>query len=130
MSQPLIPQSRTLAATPEQAALQVLRERYGYPDFRDQQLAVIEAALAGRDSMVLMPTGGGKSICYQIPALLSTGLGLVVSPLIALMQDQVAALQQLGIKAGFLNSSQSAAAERAVLAALHARQLELLYVAP
>ena len=112
------------------AALTLLRERYGYSSFRGPQAAVIASALAGRDSVVLMPTGGGKSLCYQIPALLRPGLGLVVSPLIALMQDQVAALRQLGIEAAFLNSSQAPAEQRAVLSALHSGALEILYVAP
>ena len=89
----------------------VLRGTYGYDEFRGHQLAVITAACEGRDSLVLMPTGGGKSICYQIPALLSAGLGIVVSPLIALMHDQVSALRQLGIpglmRAGLVRGSRA-----------------------
>ena len=84
---------------------QTLRDVFGYERFRGNQAAIIEAALAGRDALVLMPTGGGKSLCYQIPALIREGAGLVVSPLIALMQDQVRALHELGINAAFLNSS-------------------------
>ncbi|MCZ6855683.1 MAG: DNA helicase RecQ [Gammaproteobacteria bacterium] len=110
--------------------LDVLREIYGYDEFRGQQLAIISAACEGRDSLVLMPTGGGKSICYQIPALLCPGLGIVVSPLIALMQDQVGALRQLGIAAAFLNSSQSAAEQQSVIDEIEAGTLDLLYVAP
>jgi ATP-dependent DNA helicase RecQ len=85
----------------------ILNEVFGYPEFRGQQQAIIEAALQGRDSLVIMPTGGGKSLCYQIPAMLREGTGLVISPLIALMQDQVMALHELGIEAEFLNSSQA-----------------------
>lgn len=108
----------------------VLRDIYGYDEFRGQQLAIITAACEGRDSLVLMPTGGGKSICYQIPALLCPGLGIVVSPLIALMHDQVNALRQLGIAAAFLNSSQSAAEQQFVMDEIEAGKLDLLYVAP
>ncbi|MCH8141697.1 MAG: RecQ family ATP-dependent DNA helicase, partial [Proteobacteria bacterium] len=108
----------------------VLRDIYGYDEFRGQQLAIITAACEGRDSLVLMPTGGGKSICYQIPALLCPGLGIVVSPLIALMRDQVDALLQLGIAAAFLNSSQSAAEQQFVMDEIEAGKLDLLYVAP
>ena len=91
---------------------------------------MIAATLKGGDSLVLQPTGGGKSLCYQIPALLSDGVAIVVSPLIALMQDQVAALEQLGIKAAFLNSTQSGIEQRDVLAKLEKNELKLLYVAP
>ncbi|MCZ0942612.1 MAG: DEAD/DEAH box helicase, partial [Gammaproteobacteria bacterium] len=88
-----------------QRAQALLRSVYGYPEFRPGQLEVIESVLDGRDSLVLMPTGGGKSLCYQIPAMLRPGVGIVISPLIALMQDQVQALRQLGVPAAFLNSS-------------------------
>ncbi|MGB5336278.1 MAG: DNA helicase RecQ, partial [Woeseiaceae bacterium] len=108
----------------------ILNTVFGYPEFRGQQQAIIEAALAGRDSLVLMPTGGGKSLCYQIPAMLKEGTGLVVSPLIALMQDQVAALNELGIEADFLNSSQSYEEQQDVIARLRQGSLQLLYVAP
>ena len=81
----------------------VLQHVYGYDHFRGQQREIIDSAVNGQDVLVLMPTGGGKSLCYQIPMLLGQGMGLVVSPLIALMQDQVSALQQLGVRAAFLN---------------------------
>ena len=108
----------------------VLEDVFGYPEFRGQQQSIIEATLQGRDSLVIMPTGGGKSLCYQIPAMLREGTGLVVSPLIALMQDQVTALRELGIEAEFLNSSQSPDESRAVMAKLRQGRLQLLYVAP
>ena len=85
----------------------LLKDVFGYRNFKGDQQAIIEAALDGRDSLVIMPTGGGKSLCYQIPAMLREGTGLVISPLIALMQDQVRALNEFGIAAEFLNSSQS-----------------------
>ncbi len=107
-----------------------LRKVFGYREFRGHQEAVIEAVLAGRNALVVMPTGGGKSICYQLPALLREGTGLVVSPLIALMQDQVAALRELGIDADFLNSSQTPVQQRAVIERLRSGRLRLLYVAP
>lgn len=112
------------------AARDLLRRRFGYDDFRLNQAAIIEALLAGRDVLALMPTGGGKSLCYQIPALLREGTGIVVSPLIALMQDQVDALRQLGIRAAFLNSTQDADTRRAVETALRRGELDLLYLAP
>ena len=112
------------------SALQTLNDVFGYQHFRGDQAAVIEAALAGRDALVLMPTGGGKSLCYQIPALVRGGVGLVVSPLIALMQDQVRALHELGIEAAFLNSSLSREAQNDVIARLKAGAIQLLYVAP
>jgi ATP-dependent DNA helicase RecQ len=92
-----------MAATPQT----ILNDVFGYHAFRGDQEAAISAALGSRDSLVLQPTGGGKSLCYQIPALLMDGITLVVSPLIALMQDQVAALEVLGIDAAFLNSTLS-----------------------
>ena len=108
----------------------VLEDVFGYPEFRGQQQSIIEATLQGRDSLVIMPTGGGKSLCYQIPAMLKEGTGLVISPLIALMQDQVTALRELGIAAEFLNSSQSSDESREVMARLRQGALQLLYVAP
>src|SRR4051812_3800078 len=111
-------------------ALEVLRRVFGYPHFRGEQEAIIEHVSAGGDALVLMPTGGGKSLCYQVPALLRDGTAVVVSPLIALMQDQVAALRQLGIAAAFLNSSLGAAEQREVERRFAARELQLLYVAP
>ena len=107
-----------------------LRGIFGYREFRGHQEAIIEAAMDGRDSLVLMPTGGGKSLCYQIPALLREGTGLVISPLIALMQDQVRALHEVGIDAAFLNSSQSAGEQREVIERMQQGSLQLLYVAP
>ena len=107
-----------------------LRGVFGYSAFRGHQQAAIEAAMAGRDALIVMPTGGGKSLCYQIPALLQDGTVLVVSPLIALMQDQVAALHELGIAAEFLNSSQSPRQQHDVIDRLRNGQLRLLYVAP
>ena len=111
-------------------ALRVLRETFGYNAFRGSQRDIIERLVAGRDALVLMPTGGGKSLCYQIPSLLRAGCGIVVSPLIALMQDQVAALRQAGARAAALNSSLDARQARAVQQALLAGELDLLYVAP
>ncbi len=109
---------------------EVLEDVFGYPEFRGQQQSIIEATLQGRDSLVIMPTGGGKSLCYQIPAMLKEGTGLIVSPLIALMQDQVTALRELGIAAEFLNSSQSPDERREVMTKLRQGRLQLLYVAP
>ncbi len=111
-------------------ALAKLREVFGYPAFRDAQGEIVDHVAGGGDALVLMPTGGGKSLCYQLPALLRPGTGIVVSPLIALMQDQVAALTQLGVRAAFLNSTLSARAAGAVERALMAGELDLLYVAP
>ena len=89
------------------SALEILRSRFGYSQFRFQQQQIVDALVAGKDALVLMPTGGGKSLCYQIPALLRDGVGIIISPLIALMQDQVDALAQNGINAAFLNSTQT-----------------------
>ncbi|MBY0575591.1 MAG: RecQ family ATP-dependent DNA helicase [Gallionellaceae bacterium] len=111
-------------------AAQILRDTFGYAAFRGEQQSIIEHVTAGGDALVLMPTGGGKSLCYQIPALLRQGAGIVVSPLIALMQDQVDAMRQLGVKAAFLNSSINAVAAREVQGQLLRGELDLLYVAP
>jgi ATP-dependent DNA helicase RecQ len=111
-------------------ALEVLHRVFGYAQFRGEQQVIIEHVADGGDALVLMPTGAGKSLCYQIPALLRDGVAVVVSPLIALMQDQVAALRQLGVEAEFLNSSLDAATQRAVERRLDAGELKLLYVAP
>ena len=113
-----------------QRAIELLRKIYGYPDFRDSQERVISAALAGRDTLVIMPTGGGKSLCYQLPAIIQPGMGLVVSPLIALMQDQVGALRQLGVRAAFLNSTLAYDEQRRIIDAVRSRTLDLLYLAP
>jgi ATP-dependent DNA helicase RecQ len=109
---------------------EVLRRVFGYDTFRDGQREIIDHLDGGRDALVLMPTGGGKSLCYQIPALVRDGTGVVVSPLIALMQDQVDALRNLGVRAGFLNSTQDLGARRLVEDAFLAGELDLLYVAP
>jgi ATP-dependent DNA helicase RecQ len=111
-------------------AMDVLRRVFGYAAFRGDQEAVVGHVAGGGDALVLMPTGGGKSLCYQIPALLRDGTAIVISPLIALMQDQVAALRQLGIEAAFLNSSLDAIAQRDVERRMLAGDLKLLYVAP
>jgi ATP-dependent DNA helicase RecQ len=112
------------------APLDVLKRVFGYDAFRGNQAEIIEHVVGGGDALVLMPTGGGKSLCYQIPALVRDGVGVVVSPLIALMQDQVDALRALGVRAGFLNSTQDAAERRAVETAFLAGELDLLYLAP
>lgn len=111
-------------------AQQILRDTFGYSSFRGAQQAIVEHVVSGGDALVLMPTGGGKSLCYQLPALLREGVGIVISPLIALMQDQVDALKQLGVPAAFLNSSLDAEAAREVSRALLHGELKLLYVAP
>ncbi|RCG20810.1 DNA helicase RecQ [Streptomyces diacarni] len=114
----------------ETAALRVLRKVFGYDAFRGRQEAVIEHVAHGGDAVVLMPTGGGKSLCYQIPALVRSGTGVVISPLIALMQDQVDALRALGVRAGFINSTLDFDQRRVVEAEFLAGELDLLYLAP
>jgi ATP-dependent DNA helicase RecQ len=109
---------------------QVLHDVFGYSSFRGEQQAIVDHVTAGGDALVLMPTGGGKSLCYQLPALLREGVGIVVSPLIALMQDQVDALKQLGVRAAFLNSSQDAEEAREITAQLMRGHLQIVYVAP
>ncbi|MEE9492669.1 MAG: DNA helicase RecQ [Gammaproteobacteria bacterium] len=111
-------------------AKEILNSTFGYSDFRFHQAEIIKSVLQGKDVLTLMPTGGGKSLCYQIPALVRDGVGIVVSPLIALMQDQVDALQQLGIRAAFLNSSLDRDSQQVVEEALLTGELDLLYVAP
>ncbi|WP_331453552.1 DNA helicase RecQ [Streptomyces sp. SS162] len=111
-------------------ALEVLGRVFGYDSFRGEQREIIEHVAGGGDALVLMPTGGGKSLCYQIPALLRPGVGVVVSPLIALMQDQVDALRAVGVRAGFLNSTQDPDERRMVEAEFLAGELDLLYLAP
>ncbi|MFD5655971.1 DNA helicase RecQ [Streptomyces hirsutus] len=117
-------------AVRESEALAALHRVFGFDAFRGEQQAVIEHVIAGGDSVVLMPTGGGKSLCYQIPALVRPGTGVVVSPLIALMQDQVDALRALGVRAGFMNSTQDFEERRVVEAEFLAGELDLLYLAP
>lgn len=110
--------------------LETLQRIFGYEAFRGEQGAIIDHVVAGGDALVLMPTGGGKSLCYQIPALVRPGTGVVISPLIALMQDQVTALTELGVRAAYLNSSQDWQTAREVERALINGELDLLYVAP
>jgi len=110
--------------------IEILKTVFGYDKFRGQQQDVIEQLIAGQDALVLMPTGGGKSLCYQIPALIRPGVGIVISPLIALMQDQVSALLQLGVKAAFLNSTLSLEESRRIEQQLLNGELDLLYIAP
>jgi ATP-dependent DNA helicase RecQ len=110
--------------------LGILRKVFGYETFRGAQEEIVAHVAAGGDALVLMPTGGGKSLCYQLPALLREGTALVISPLIALMQDQVAALRQLGVRAAFLNSSLDAREAYATERVLLSGELDLLYVAP
>ena len=112
------------------APLDTLRRVFGYPSFRGPQEDIIGHLIGGGDALVLMPTGGGKSLCYQIPAMLREGVGVVVSPLIALMQDQVDALLQAGVRAAFLNSSQDFATASEIERRLRADELDLVYVAP
>jgi ATP-dependent DNA helicase RecQ len=119
-----------VTSPPDSPALEVLHRVFGYPAFRGQQQEIIEHVIGGGDALVLMPTGGGKSLCYQIPALVRPGVGVVISPLIALMQDQVDALRTLGVRAGFLNSSQDFDERRLVEQEFVAGELDLLYVAP
>lgn len=113
-----------------ESAREILRSTFGYKDFRDNQGEIVEHLLQGKDALVLMPTGGGKSLCYQIPAIVRKGTGIVISPLIALMQDQVDALLQVGIKAAFLNSSLDAQKAWQVEKNFLEEKLDLLYVAP
>jgi ATP-dependent DNA helicase RecQ len=115
---------------PASLATDVLNRVFGYPAFRGQQQEIIEHVVGGGDALVLMPTGGGKSLCYQIPALVRPGVGVVISPLIALMQDQVDALRTLGVRAGFLNSTQDFTSRQLVEEAFISGELDLLYIAP
>lgn len=119
--------TRVNALTPE---LDVLRRVFGYDEFRGEQAEIIAHVAGGGDALVLMPTGGGKSLCYQIPSLVRAGTGVVISPLIALMQDQVDALSALGVRAGFLNSTQMPHERQQVEKALLAGELDMLYLAP
>ena len=113
-----------------QQALQILQDVFGYPAFRGQQAEIIDVVASGGDALVLMPTGGGKSLCYQIPALVRNGVGVVVSPLIALMQDQVDALAEVGVRAAFLNSTQTWQEAAAIEQQVRRGELDLVYVAP
>ena len=111
-------------------AKQILHQTFGYSAFRGEQAQVIDCLVEGQDALVLMPTGGGKSLCYQIPGMIRNGMAIVVSPLIALMQDQVNALQQLGVRAAYLNSSLSREQHASVLRNIVDGEIELLYIAP
>jgi len=114
----------------DQQALHVLQTVFGYSSFRGHQAEIIRRVTSGEDAFVLMPTGAGKSLTYQIPSILRPGVGIVVSPLIALMENQVVALREAGVRAGMLNSSLTAAQQSKVLNDLQADKLDLLYVAP
>jgi ATP-dependent DNA helicase RecQ len=120
----------TIPETATSPALDTLHRVFGYDAFRGNQQDIIDHVVAGGDALVLMPTGGGKSLCYQIPALVRPGVGVVVSPLIALMQDQVDALRALGVRAGFLNSTQDYGQRHEVEEAFLAGDIDLLYLAP
>ncbi len=111
-------------------AKEILQHTFGYDQFRHQQSEIISTVIRGEDAFVLMPTGGGKSLCYQIPSLVRDGMGIIISPLIALMQDQVSALRQLGLRAAFLNSTQTTEESDYVKNALLNNELDFLYVAP
>ncbi|MDE0098950.1 MAG: DEAD/DEAH box helicase, partial [Truepera sp.] len=111
-------------------AERLLRSVFGYDTFRNRQAAIVDHVSAGGDALILMPTGGGKSLCYQLPALMRPGVGVVISPLIALMKDQVDALKQFGVQAAYLNSTLGLAEVRRVEQALLDGHLDLLYVAP
>ena len=117
-------------ASPRTDPAQILHHVFGYAAFRDAQAEIVGHVTGGGDALVLMPTGGGKSLCYQIPALARPGVGVVISPLIALMQDQVDALRALGVRAGFVNSTQDPGERRMVAAEFRAGELDLLYLAP
>ncbi|WP_233608074.1 DNA helicase RecQ [Nocardia stercoris] len=124
------PQPPVTEASESSEARAVLRKVFGYDSFRGLQGEIVEQVIGGGDALVLMPTGGGKSLCYQIPALVRPGVGVVISPLIALMQDQVDALNALGVRAGFLNSTQFADQRREVERQFLAGELDVLYLAP
>nr|WP_083885271.1 DNA helicase RecQ [Nocardia thailandica] len=125
-----LPPARPAAPARPETPQEVLHRVFGYDSFRGDQAAIVDQVVGGGDALVLMPTGGGKSLCYQVPALVRPGVGVVVSPLIALMQDQVDALSALGVRAGFLNSTQSPDERRTVEAQFVAGDLDLLYLAP
>jgi ATP-dependent DNA helicase RecQ len=111
-------------------AKRILKDVFGYDQFRGRQQAIIERVAAGGDALVLMPTGGGKSLCFQVPALLRDGLAVVVSPLIALMDDQVSTLDELGVAAAALNSTLSAAEQREIADKIRRGEIKMLYLAP
>ncbi|MDO9320588.1 MAG: DEAD/DEAH box helicase, partial [Pseudomonas sp.] len=111
-------------------AKRILKDVFGYDQFRGRQQAIIERVAAGGDALVLMPTGGGKSLCFQVPALLREGLAVVVSPLIALMDDQVSTLDELGVAAAALNSTLNAAEQREIADKIRRGEIKMLYLAP
>ena len=125
-----VAQPRTNNTSGNKNALSVLKDYFGFDSFREPQEDIVNDVIAGLDVLVLMPTGGGKSLCYQIPSLVRPGVGIVVSPLIALMEDQVASLRLQGVRAAYYNSSLNSEDSRRVLAQLHQEELDLLYVAP
>ncbi len=110
--------------------IEILNGYFGFESFKEHQEAIIETLISGQDAFVLMPTGSGKSLCYQIPAMLRSGIGVVISPLIALMQDQVSALEQVGVRACFINSSLSRFEIQQIEKKLMENEIDLLYVAP
>jgi superfamily II DNA helicase RecQ len=112
------------------SALSLLQTTFGYAEFRGEQATIVAHVASGKSALVLMPTGGGKSLCYQIPALLRDGLTVVISPLIALMQNQVAALLEVGVTAATLNNASPYAEQQRIIAAARAGELKLLYVSP
>ena len=118
------------AASQDKRARELLRKVFGYAEFRSRQQQIIEQVCRGGDALVLMPTGGGKSLCYQLPALIMPGLCIVISPLIALMHDQVRALAELGVEAACLNSTLTPAEQAEVISRAQTGSLDLLYVAP
>jgi ATP-dependent DNA helicase RecQ len=126
----MIRRARTTGVGRLDDARAVLRERFGYPDFRPPQVRAVEAVLSGRDALLVLPTGGGKSICYQVPALVRGGLTVVVSPLISLMKDQVEALAKRGVAAAYINSTLAAAAVADRMARVREGTLQLLYLSP
>ncbi|MCU1425277.1 MAG: ATP-dependent helicase RecQ, partial [Microbacteriaceae bacterium] len=121
---------RARRSGPAPTSLEALERVFGFDSFRNQQAEIIDTVVSGGDALVLMPTGGGKSLCYQIPSLVREGTGVVISPLIALMQDQVDALTAVGVRAGFLNSTQDSGERREVENAYLSGELDLLYLAP
>ena len=114
----------------ESGSREILREVFGFEGYRDRQGEIIERVIEGKDAFVVMPTGGGKSLCYQIPALVRPGTGIIISPLISLMADQVRQLKKLGIRAAYLNSSQGLSTQKDVRDQLESGDLDLLYIAP
>ena len=119
-----------ISSTVQEQLIPTLKKYFGYDSFRSQQETIIQNVLSGKDSLVIMPTGGGKSICFQLPALLQKGVTLVISPLIALMKDQVDGLNANGIPAAFINSSLADAERNTTLENIADKKLKLVYVAP